>query len=98
MIEQLLSHKDSIPYALAIAAIILATTVGYMLGKADPEVICAKYVVDLEQCEASQREQSLELAECKSKGAATQVFDCKAEIKKAVNKALKDHKDIVCSD
>ena len=41
MIEQLLANKETVPYAMALAAIILAATVGFLLGQQDPLVMCA---------------------------------------------------------
>lgn len=98
MIEQLLANKETVPYAMALAAIILAATVGFLLGQQDPLVMCADYIVKVEQAEALQREQSMELAECKSKRAGGAVLDCDNRIKGAVSQALKNHKDIVCDD
>ena len=98
MIEQLLANKDTVPYAMALAAIILAATVGFLLGQQDPLVMCADYIVKVEQAEAIQREQPMELAECKAKRAGRVVLDCAKRIKESVDKALKNHKDIVCDD
>ena len=98
MIQQLLANKDTVPYALALSAIILAATVGFLLGQQDPLVMCADYIVEAEQAEALQREQSMELAECKAKRAGGAVLDCERRIKGAVSVALKNHKDIVCAD
>jgi hypothetical protein len=98
MIEQLLNHRDTIPYALAIGAILLSSIVGYLLGQQDPLIMCAEYIVDVEECQSAQREQAMELAECKAKRAGGAVLDCEKRIKDAVDKALKNHKDIVCDD
>jgi len=98
MIEQLLANRDTIPYAMAIAAILLSGVVGYLLGQQDPLIMCAKYITDVEMCESAQREQAMELAECKAKRAGGAVLDCEKRIKDAVDKALKNHKDIVCDD
>jgi len=98
MIETLLSNKDTAPYAMAIAAIILASTVGYLLGRQDPLIMCQEYIVKVEQAEAAQREQSMELAECKAKKAGGAVIQCETKIKESVARALKAHKDILCDD
>ncbi len=98
MIETLLANKDTIPYAMAIAAIILASTVGYLLGRQDPLIMCQEYIVKVEQAEAAQREQSMELAECKAKKAGGAVIQCETKIKESVSRALKNHKDILCDD
>ena len=98
MIEQLLANRDTIPYAMAIAAILLSGIVGYLLGQQDPLIMCAEYIVDVEECQSAQREQAMELTECKAKKAAGVVLDCEKRVKDAVDKALKNHKDIVCDD
>ena len=98
MIETLLANKDTIPYAMAIAAIILASTVGYLLGRQDPLIMCQEYIVKVEQAEAAQREQSMELAECKAKKAGGAVIQCDTKIKESVARALKAHKDVLCDD
>jgi len=98
MIDQLLANKETVPYAMSLAAIILAATVGFLLGQQDPLVMCADYIVQVEQAESVQREQSMELTECKSKRAGGAVLDCENRIKGAVSVALKNHTDIVCDD
>jgi hypothetical protein len=98
MIEQLLAHRETIPYAMALGAIILAASVGYVLGRQDPLVICSEYIVDIEQCQSAQREQALLLGECKAKAAGGAVLECDKRIKEEVEKALKNHKDILCDD
>ena len=98
MIETLLANKDTTPYAMAIAAIILASTVGYLLGRQDPLIMCQEYIVKVEQAEAAQREQSMELAECKAKKAGGAVIQCDTKIKESVARALKAHKDVLCDD
>jgi len=98
MIETLLANRDTIPYAMAIAAIILAASVGYLLGRQDPLIMCQEYIVKVEQAEAAHREQSMELAECKAKKAATAVIQCDTKIKESVARALKAHKDVLCDD
>ena len=98
MIEQLLTHRDTIPYAMALGAIILAASVGYLLGLQDPLLVCSEYIVNVEECQSAQREQALLLGECKAKAAGGAVLECDKRIKEEVEKALKNHKDIVCDD
>jgi len=83
---------------MALGAIILAASVGYVLGRQDPLVICSEYIVDIEQCQSAQREQALLLGECKAKAAGGAVLECDKRIKEEVEKALKNHKDILCDD
>ena len=49
MIDQLLAHRDAIPYALAVGCIVLATAMGYLLADKDPAQVCAEYVVKVER-------------------------------------------------
>jgi len=98
MIEQLLTHRETIPYAMALGAILLAASVGYLLGLKDPLLVCSEYIVNVEECQSAQREQALLLGECKAKAAGGAVLECENRIKEAVDKALKHHKDIICDD
>lgn len=98
MIETLLSHRNVIPYALAVACIVLATAMGYLLADKDPAEVCAQYVVRVERLQKQVDELTLELTECKAKGAGQTAIDCQTKIKATVSKALKDYKEVVCSD
>jgi len=98
MIEQLLAHRDAIPYALAVGCIVLATAMGYLLADKDPAEVCAEYVVKVERLQKQVDELTLELAECKAKAAGQTAIDCQAKIKLSVSKALKDYREVVCSD
>jgi hypothetical protein len=98
MIEQLLTHRETIPYVMALGAIILAASVGYLLGLQDPLLVCSEYIVNVEECQSAQREQALLLGECKAKAAGGAVLECDKRIKEEVEKALKHHKDILCDD
>ena len=98
MIEQLLAHRDAIPYALAVGCIVLATAMGYLLADKDPAEVCAEYVIKVDRLQKQVDELTLELAECKAKGAGQTAIDCQTKIKVAVSKALKDYKEVVCSD
>ena len=98
MIDQLLAHRDAIPYALAVGCIVLATAMGYLLADKDPAQVCAEYVVKVDRLQKQVDELTLELAECKAKGAGQTAIDCQTKIKVSVSKALKDYKEVVCSD
>jgi len=98
MIEQLLVHRDAIPYALAVGCIVLATAMGYLLADKDPAEVCAEYVVTVERLQKQVDELELELTECKAKGAGQAAIDCQTKIKVSVSKALKDYREVVCSD
>jgi len=97
MIE-LLASRETIPYALAISAIILAITVGYKLGAKDPTLVCSEYIVKVDRLQNDIDELTLRLARCEAKGAGGQALECGDKIKGAVSKALADYKDVVCSD
>jgi len=98
MIEQLLANRETIPYALAISAIILAVTVGYKLGVKDPSAVCSEYIIKIDRLQNDIDELTLRLARCEAKGAGDQALECGDKIKGAVSKALADYKDVVCSD
>lgn len=98
MIEQILAHRDTIPYALAVAAIILSMAMGYKLADKDPAEVCSEYIIQVDQLKKQVDDLTLELAECKAKGAGQTAIDCQTKIKVAVSKALKDYKEVVCSD
>jgi len=98
MIEQILAHRDAIPYALAVACIVLATAMGYLLADKDPAEVCAEYVVKVERLQKQVDELELELTECKAKKAGQTAIDCQTKIKVSVSKALKDYREVVCSD
>lgn len=98
MIDQLLAHRDAIPYALAVGCIVLATAMGYLLADKDPAQVCAEYVVKVERLQKQIDELTLELTECKARGAGQTAIDCQTKIKVSVSKALKDYREVVCSD
>lgn len=98
MIEGLLTHRDAIPYALAVGCIVLAVAMGYKLADKDPAQVCAEYVVRVERLQKQVDELTLELTECKAKGAGKTAIDCQTKIKVSVSKALKDYREVVCSD
>lgn len=98
MIETLLTHRDAIPYALAVGCIVLATAMGYLLADKDPAEVCAEYVIKVDRLQKQVDELTLELAECKARGAGQTAIDCQTKIKVAVSKALKDYREVVCSD
>ena len=98
MIEQLLANRETIPYALAISAIILAVTIGYKLGAKDPTSVCSEYIIKVDRLQNDVDELTLKLARCEATAAGGQALECGDRIKLAVSKALADYKDVVCSD
>jgi len=98
MIEQLLSHKDTMPYALAIAAIIMATVLGYLLGHQDEAELCAPRLIEIERLTDQNSQLNADLTTCQAKGAAGAVLDCAPICAGRVREALQNHRDIVCED
>lgn len=49
MIDQLLSNKDTIPYALACFCIVLAMVIGYIFGYQEPSAVCAEYIITADE-------------------------------------------------
>ena len=98
MIETLLANKDTIPYAMAIAAIILASTVGYLLGRQDPATVCAKQIVEVERLTKAASDLNKELTECKAKAVGGAAVDCQAVCARQVEKALNVEREIECND
>ena len=98
MIDQMINHRDTIPYALAGGAIILAVILGYMLGYQDPAQMCSMYIVDAERATNQALECNTELTTCKATKAGSAVIDCGPVCTQRVEKALKNHTDIICED
>lgn len=98
MIDQLLAHRETIPYAMALCAIILAVFAGYLLGHKDPAILCSTYIVEAERQTTKAFECNRELTTCKATKAGGAVIDCGSLCDERVSKALKNHKDIVCED
>jgi len=98
MIEQLLAHRETIPYAMALCAIILAVFAGYLLGHKDPAILCSTYIVEAERQTAKAFECNRDLTTCKATKAGGAVIDCGPLCAERVSKALKNHKDIICED
>jgi len=98
MIDQMINHRDTIPYALAGGAIILAVILGYMLGYQDPAQMCSMYIVDAERATNKAFEYNQELTACKAAKAGGAVIDCGPVCTQRVEKALRNHKEIICED
>jgi hypothetical protein len=98
MIEQLLAHREAMPYALTIVAICLATVMGYLLGHQDEAQICASYVVEAERQTEKASQLNEELTTCKATKAGGAVLDCGPICAERVREALKNHTAIVCED
>lgn len=98
MIEQLLSNRDSISYVIACACIVLALTVGYLLGKQDPAVVCADYILEANQLTEKTLKLNQELTECDAMHAGKAVLNCGGICDKQVQEALKNHKNLICED
>ena len=98
MIDQLLANRDTIPYAMAIAAICLATALGYMLGNQDEAQLCAPHIIENERLTEQNSKLNAELTTCQAKGAGHAVLDCGPICAERVRHALKTHTDIVCED
>jgi phage shock protein A len=71
---------------------------GYLLADKDPAEVCAEYVVKVERLQKQVDELELELTECKAQRAGQTAIDCQTKIKVSVSKALKDYREVVCSD
>lgn len=98
MIDQLLAHRDSISYAIAISSILLSMIVGYLFGYQSPEHLCAEYIVEAEQLTQVAHECNTQRTQCESKQAGGAVLSCAPICAKQVADALKNHTDIICED
>ena len=101
MIDQFItgvSREHAVPYALAIGAILLSMTLGYLLGKQDPAVVCADYILDANQLTEKTLKLNQQLTECDAAHAGKQVLNCGGICDKRVQEALKNHKNLICED
>jgi hypothetical protein len=98
MIEQLLTNRDSIPYVIACACIVLALVVGYMFGHQDPAVVCADYIVKENQATEKALKLNQKLTECKITKVGDAVIDCQKVCDDQTRKALENFKAITCED
>jgi hypothetical protein len=99
----LIEHTGSTGQALTVGNRVNIGTIHNLFGAFSPTISTNQITLEsgyyyVEMCESAQREQAMELAECKAKRAGGAVLDCEKRIKDAVDKALKNHKDIVCDD
>ena len=93
-----ISKEQAVPYALAIGAIIMSVTLGYMLGYQAPSAVCAEYIVEAETQTKKAQELNAELTDCQSKGAGRKIIECGSICNQQVEQALKDHRALVCED
>tara|TARA_Y100001973_G_scaffold47948_1_gene71334 strand:- start:474 stop:770 length:297 start_codon:yes stop_codon:yes gene_type:complete len=98
MIDQLIGHRDSVSYMIAAFAIIMATILGYMFGYQDPAQMCSMYIVEAERTTNQALKCNQELTACRATKAGGAVIDCGPMCTQRVEKALRDHKAIVCED
>jgi len=101
MIEYFLSSvskEQAVPYALAIGAIVLAVVLGYLLGHQDQSVVCGDYIIQVERQTKKAQELNAKLTECESKKAGGCVLKCGSICDQQIQKALDNHKAILCED
>ena len=97
MIE-LLAHRETIPYAMAVAAICLSAAMGYMLGHQDESDLCGVHMVQAEQQTQRASELNDKLTTCEATKAGGSVLACAPICAQRVREALRNHTDIVCED
>ena len=90
--------KDYIPYSVAGFGVILCLTIGYLLGKQDPAVVCADYILEVEDLKAKKSQCDTDLTTCKAKKAGKAALNCDSVCNQRVKTALDTHKDWVCND
>ena len=101
MIDQFItgvSREHAVPYALAIGAIFLSVTLGYLLGKQDPAVVCADYIVKEHEATEKALRLNEKLTECKITKVGDAVIDCQKVCDDQTRKALENFKAITCED
>ncbi len=97
MIERILFKQD-MAYSMVIGGIIICLTIGYFLGKQDPAVVCADYILEVEDLKAKKTQCDTELTTCKAKKAGKAALSCDPVCNKRVKAALETHKEWVCND
>ena len=97
MIERILFKQD-LAYAVIIGGVIICTTIGYLLGKQEPAVVCADYILEVEDLKVKKTKCDTELTTCKAKKAGKAALNCDSVCNKRVKTALDTHKDWVCND
>lgn len=98
MIEQLLTSRNTVSYALACFCIVLSVFIGYLFGYQEPSAVCAEYIVKADMQTKKAQELNAELTECQSKSAGKRIIECGSICNKQVEQALRDHKNLVCED
>ena len=101
MIDQFItsvSREHAVPYALAIGAILLSMTLGYLLGNQDPAVVCADYILEANQLTEKTLKLNQELTECDAMHAGKAVLNCGSICDQQIQEALKNHKNLICED
>ena len=98
MIEQLLAHRETIPYAMAVAAICLSAAMGYLLGHQDESDLCKTHMIEAERQTKKASELNERLTTCEATKAGGSVLACAPICAQRVREALKNHRAIVCED
>ena len=98
MIEQLLTNRNTVPYALACFCIVLSVFIGYLFGYQEPGAVCAEYIIQERASTSKAIELNEELTKCKSTKIGGAVIDCKRVCDEQTQKALDNFKEIACED
>ncbi len=98
MIDQLLTNRNTVPYALSCFCIVLSMFIGYLFGFQEPGAVCAEYIIQERQATSKAIELNEELTLCKSTKKGGAVIDCKRVCDEQTQKALDNYKSIVCED
>ena len=98
MIEQLLTNRSSIPYAIACFCIVLSVFIGYLFGYQEPSAVCAEYIIQERASTSKAIELNEALTQCKATKAGEAVIDCKRVCDEQTKKALNNYRSIVCED
>lgn len=87
-------------YLISAATVALSSAfgLGYYWASIPHEVECAGEIVQVEQLTTKSVELNQKLTTCEARGIGGAVIDCQRVCDQRVNKALQDHKDIVCED
>ena len=98
MIEQLLTSRNTVSYALACFCIVLSVFIGYLFGYQEPGAVCAEYIIQERASTSKAIELNEELTKCKSTKIGGAVIDCKRVCDEQTQKALDNFKAIACED
>ena len=97
MIERILFKQD-MAYTIIIFGVVVCLTVGYLLGKQDPAVVCADYIIEVENFKNDKIKSDIDLTTCKAKKAGEAALSCESVCNKRVKQALDTHRDWACND